>query len=74
MIDVDMGAHRIFALVMPGKQQLAAGLFDIEHHAWRSVDAQFVAHEGNGAVAIDREGSDQRGADGKSGLHAATPG
>ena len=53
MLERDLHADRILAGVGVFEDQVAAGDLDIAHQARRGIDARLLAHETDGAVAVD---------------------
>src|ERR1043166_1236070 len=55
MLGRDLGADRVLAGVAVLQKEIAAGDLDVADEPRRGVDAALFAHEGDGAVAIDRD-------------------
>src|SRR6516162_6429701 len=73
MTDGDFDANRIFAGVRVFEEDVAAGVFDVTHEVWRRVDATFLAHEADSAVAVNDDTLDFRKPRPKAVFHLCSP-
>src|SRR5262245_3170079 len=55
MLYRDFHADRILALVGMLDNELAAGVLDVENHGWGCIGTRLLAHETNGASAINKD-------------------
>ncbi len=55
------------------EQNIAASMLDIATKLRRAVDAAFLAHEGDGTVAVDDETADLRDSRPKTFFHRRSP-
>src|SRR5262245_6663108 len=55
VVDRDMGAHRVLALVEMLEEELSARVLDVEHHPRRRVHHAFLAHEADAAALVHRD-------------------
>src|ERR1700683_3631494 len=65
----DLDADRILARVGVFDQKIAAGMLHVAHQARRRIDAALLAHEADGAVAVDGKAFDVRNSRTKALFH-----
>ena len=73
VLDHDLHADRILAGIGVFDDQLAAGMLDVEDHGGSGVGARLLAHEADGAPAVDDDAVDPRYAGTKARLHVLIP-
>jgi len=69
VVDLDARADGILAGIEVREQELAAGDLDVAHQHGRGVNARVLAHEVDGALAVDGEFAGRGDAGGEGGFH-----